>query len=550
MTPERWHRINALFHEALDRPVQERAAFLANACGGDESLRGEVESLIETDEQAGAFIEEPAFTSGVEMTTETRTLAKGQFVGPYEILSFLGAGGMGEVYLAQDTRLGRKVAIKFLSPHLMADRQAAKRLIREARAAAKLDHPSICTIYEIGTHSNNSYIVMQYIEGETLAQRVQRGQLEPPEALSVAFQVADALSEAHSQGIIHRDIKPQNIIISPRGRVKVLDFGLAKLMTQDTVSGRLGSVESTLSTPGLVIGTVPYMSPEQIKGDLIDPRTDIFSFGTLLYEMICGLHPFTSSNAVATAAAILTAETAPITRYCSHAPFGLQRIISKCLQKDKERRYQTIVDLLLEIGNVQNEVARQLRYPIRELSPESREDNSVRPTSPLGRYEIDEIEPLDYLEAEIRKVDQALGAAFLPNESPSILVHMVIDLVDLIAIAMSCSPFLACIRIADGSFAVPQTQFVTVAVVALISFFYFALTQSGCSRTFGMMLTNTRVVDGVTFKEISASRALIRTAGYFIAVVPAMLGIIWRAFNSNHRAWQDFLSGTIVVRDY
>jgi len=274
-------------------------------------------------------------------------------ISHYRIIKPLGAGGMGEVYLAQDTKLDRKVAIKFLPESLVADEQARKRLVREAQAAANLDHPNICAIHEVGEEDGRSFLVMQYVEGETLDFRIKRKPLDLSESLSIATQVADALAEAHAHGIIHRDIKPSNIIIAPRGQAKVMDFGLAK--------ASLGGVEteaetqSLLTAPGVVLGTVPYMSPEQVKGEKIDARTDIFSFGIVLYEMLSGRQPFANDSAAATASAILTHEPLPLARYCTDVPDELQRIVRKCLEKDRERRYQTIRDVALDLDSCRRE---------------------------------------------------------------------------------------------------------------------------------------------------------------------------------------------------
>ncbi|MEK6324033.1 MAG: serine/threonine-protein kinase, partial [Acidobacteriota bacterium] len=236
------------------------------------------------------------------------SLLIGTTISHYRILSRLGAGGMGEVYLAQDTKLDRKVAIKFLPPESMADEQAKKRLLREAQAAATLDHPNVCAIHEVGEEDGRSFIVMQYVEGETLGNLIQHKPLELRESLDIAVQVADALTEAHSQGIIHRDIKPQNIMITARGQVKVMDFGLAKVVAE---RGRFESdaeTQSLLTEPGMIVGTVPYMSPEQVRGEALDARSDIFSLGSVLYEIASGHQPFLSESAAATFSAILTRE--------------------------------------------------------------------------------------------------------------------------------------------------------------------------------------------------------------------------------------------------
>jgi serine/threonine protein kinase len=255
----------------------------------------------------------------------------------YRILSKLGAGGMGEVYLAEDLRLDRKVAIKFLPPESTEDEQAKKRLIREAKAAARLDHPNICAIHEVGEVDGQSFIVMQYVEGETLASRIHRKPAELKESLDIAVQVTDALAEAHSRGIIHRDIKPANIMLTARGQVKVMDFGLARVVQEKLSTDSLAETESLLTAPGVIVGTVPYMSPEQVRGETTDVRGDIFSFGAVLYEMLSGRHPFSAESVAATFSAILTREPLPLARYAD-APDELHRIVRKCLEKDRERR--------------------------------------------------------------------------------------------------------------------------------------------------------------------------------------------------------------------
>ena len=281
------------------------------------------------------------------MTSET--------LSHYRILQKLGAGGMGEVYLAEDTQLDRNVAIKFLPQESIADEQAKKRLVREARAAGKLDHPNICSIYEVAEEDGRSFIVMQYIEGETLASRIHRKPMEISESLNIALQVADALAEAHSHAIIHRDIKPQNIMINARGQAKVMDFGLAKVLEQRSLIESEAETESLLTHPGMIVGTLRYMSPEQVRGEALDARSDIFSFGTVLYEMISGRQPFADGSAAATVSAILTREPLSVARFAPEAPEELQRMVRKCLEKDRKRRYQTMRDVATDLENVRRE---------------------------------------------------------------------------------------------------------------------------------------------------------------------------------------------------
>jgi len=287
------------------------------------------------------------------------TFTPGAKLGRYEIRSKIGEGGMGEVYLAEDTKLNRRVAIKFLPVDSQANDQANKRLLREARAAAKLDHPNICAVHEVGEEDDRSFIVMPYVEGETLDLRLKWKRLEISDSLAIATQVADALAEAHAHGIIHRDVKPSNIIVTPRGRAKVMDFGLAKFSAIGVADGLKvnaeASTQALLTTPGTIIGTVPYMSPEQVHGQPLDARTDIFSFGVLLYEMLTGQKPFAAESPAGIISAILTKEPAPLAAYLLSYPPELQRIVAKCLEKDRERRYQTIRDVTTDLENVRAE---------------------------------------------------------------------------------------------------------------------------------------------------------------------------------------------------
>ncbi|HSF25739.1 MAG TPA: serine/threonine-protein kinase, partial [Blastocatellia bacterium] len=306
MKPERWREIEGLYNSALEREPDARAAFLEQECAGDEVLRQEVESLLDNQPGPTGLLQAPVRKILAQKVTEDERKFIGRRLGNYEVLSRLGAGGMGEVYLAEDTKLNRKVAVKLLPAGLTEDERARKRFVREAKTAAALDHPNICSIYEVGEEAGSSFIVMQYVEGEALSDRIQRKHLELSESLDVAVQVADALAEAHSRRVIHRDIKPQNIMITARGNVKVLDFGLAKVTRERLLAEPEASTESLLSEPGSILGTIPYMSPEQVRGEQLDARTDIFSFGSVLYEMLAGRHPFAAESAATTLSAILT----------------------------------------------------------------------------------------------------------------------------------------------------------------------------------------------------------------------------------------------------
>jgi tetratricopeptide (TPR) repeat protein/predicted Ser/Thr protein kinase len=275
----------------------------------------------------------------------------GQTVSHYRIVEKLGRGGMGEVYLAEDNQLGRRVAIKFLPKEVASDDRAKQRLLREAKTAATLDHPNICAIYEVGQEGDQNFIVLQYVEGETLASRLKRSLPDLREALSIAAQVADALNEAHTRGIVHRDIKPENIMLTKRNQVKVLDFGLAKVMRDASIID--ANTASMVSIPGMVMGTVPYMSPEQVRGEELDYRSDIFSFGSVLYELLTGRRPFEAKSSAEVISAILTSQPAPISRSSlGHNGNAEEQLIRKCLEKDAALRYQAMGDLIADLQEI------------------------------------------------------------------------------------------------------------------------------------------------------------------------------------------------------
>jgi serine/threonine protein kinase/tetratricopeptide (TPR) repeat protein len=354
MDPERWQRVERIYNAAIEREPGSRGRFLERECAGDEALRREVESLLSYQPEATGLLEAPVRKVMAEKVAESeRAQVLGRQLGNYRVLSLLGAGGMGEVYLAEDTRLDRKVAIKFLTPESTADERAKRRLIREAKAAAKLDHPNICSIYEVAEAEGQTLIAMQYVEGETLAHRIKHDPMEVREALAVAAQVTDALAEAHARGIVHRDIKPENIMLTARGQVKVLDFGLAKMDPDQAVMESETETPTRLTAPGMILGTVPYMSPEQLRGEQLDPRSDIFSFGALLYEMVTGRQPFAAESPASVLSAILTREPLPLARYAPDAPDELQRIVRKCLEKDRGQRYQSARELVIDLGHLQ-----------------------------------------------------------------------------------------------------------------------------------------------------------------------------------------------------
>ena len=356
MKAERYQQVERLFHSALECKPEDRAAFIEQACAGDEALRHEVESLLPYDDQARSFIETPpSNVAAAILAAEPEQSMAGRALGHYRILSFLGAGGMGEVYLAQDSKLDRKVAIKLLPPESASDQRAKKRLVREAKAAATLNHANICATYEVGEEEGHTFIAMQYVEGETLSTLIQNKSLDPRDAIEIAIQIAGALAEAHSKSVMHRDIKPQNIMITARNQVKVLDFGLAKVIPGELLE-RPAQTESLLSAPGILIGTVPYMAPEQLSGESVDGRSDLFSLGVVLYEMIAGHAPFRGATAGEIIAAILRDDPPPFGDLLGSAAGRLEQIVRRTLHKHPAGRYQTAGELQTDLA----EISRQL----------------------------------------------------------------------------------------------------------------------------------------------------------------------------------------------
>jgi serine/threonine-protein kinase len=355
MQAERWRQVDQLFDAALEREPSERAAFLDEACAGDDALRREVESLLAAHERAGSFIEMPASDSSAGLVTKEKTcLTVGRRIGHYEVISRLGAGGMGEVYLARDTRLTRNIAIKLLPASVTADERARARFLREAQLAATLDHPNICTVHEIGEDAEQWFIAMQYVEGKTLKDVMAGQPLGIKSLLAISLQAADALSAAHNKGIVHRDIKSTNIIITPRGQVKVVDFGLAKLMDKDAVSADWAGAE--LTQTGVILGTPAYMSPEQARGEPADHRGDIFSFGVLMYEMATGQLPFMAKSQPETLNAIINEPQRPVSELNKEVTPELSAIIDRAMAKDPASRYQSMQELLAALWQVAREM--------------------------------------------------------------------------------------------------------------------------------------------------------------------------------------------------
>lgn len=348
MKPERNRQIDRVFQAALACQPAMRQAFLDEACSDDPELRRAVESLLSSDKQARSFIESPAIEIAPELITHAHiTNATGKVIGPYKLEVPIGEGGMGKVYRAHDMRLGRRVALKLLDPSLTGNADQRTRFLREARLASSLDHPNICAVYEVGEIDGGLFIAMQYVEGETLRAIIKGRPLKLDSLLSISMQVADALAEAHDAGIIHRDIKPGNIIITPKGQAKVLDFGLAKLLERPE-----DEAETHLTMTGAVMGTPASMSPEQAKGVPADRRSDIFSFGGVMYQMATGQIPFRGRTKAEVIAALLHQPHTPALELNKEIPVQLSSVIDRALAKDPADRHQTMSEMIAGLRKV------------------------------------------------------------------------------------------------------------------------------------------------------------------------------------------------------
>ena len=407
MKPERWQQVSRLFESALALEEDARSQYLCEQCGTDEALREDVEKLIASHRDAAAegFMGSPAVERAADLLSDEEKnevrLQDGQLLGPYLILKRIGAGGMGEVYLATDTRLDRRVSLKILPHDFASDKQRMKRFALEAKVASTLNQPNILTVFEFGEIESLAFLATEYIDGETLRLYLHHSQPKLVEILDISAQIVAALEAAHEANIVHRDIKPENVMIRRRDHiVKVLDFGLAKL-TEKNKGGESGLRTDTeaptefKTAPGNVLGTVAYMSPEQSQGLPVDERSDLWSTGIVIYEMVAGRVPFRGATSSHTVVEILEKEAPPLSQLAKQkVPDELERIVRKAIAKNRDERYQTASDLLIDLRNLrkrlefQSEIERSTASTFSEV-PSSERNNQLLPeseqTQPVGK---------------------------------------------------------------------------------------------------------------------------------------------------------------------
>jgi serine/threonine-protein kinase len=422
MNPERWQQVRRIFEDAVEQPSAERLAFLDAACGADAELRREVEALLAACDTADDFLAAPPRQLATEVLAAQpfarSTLNPGQKLDHYEVVSLLGKGGMGEVYLAQDQRLGRQVALKVLPAAYTNDRARVRRFTQEARAASALNHPNIAMIFDLGEADCGHFIAMEFVEGQTLrahlAQEEQRG-LKLTEVLEIAAQMAAALAAAHQAGVVHRDIKPENVMLRPDGFVKVLDFGLAKLTELRDATHSALRTQHSGTAPGTVLGTISYMSPEQARGQEVDARSDLFSLGIVLYELATGRLPFDGATPSDVLAAILQNEPPSLTELTPSPPAEFQRIVTRALRKERDERYQTADALLHDLRALQHSLAWQTEQGATALLP-----GAATNEFPAAGAQSS----AEYLVKEIKRHKLALSAGLLALTLIAALVYL------------------------------------------------------------------------------------------------------------------------------
>ena len=359
VTPERWQHIARIYDSAVDQDESTRKGFLDEACAGDEDLRREVESLLEQD-AANAVVDRSLWATAASLFDDAPAPGPGMELGPYRIEGFIGAGGMGEVFRASDTRLNRRVALKLLPTSAALDQHMRARLRREARAVAALAHPHICTLYDVGSHNQVDFLVMEYLDGDTLAARLAGGRMPFDESLTYAIEIASALDHAHRHGIVHRDLKPANIMLTASG-AKLLDFGLAKFPSRagrpqapaiNVALEQMDGQDASETQDGAIIGTLRYMAPEQLEGRVVDARSDLFSFGAVLFEMLSGSRAFAGDNPADVRAAILEHEPPAVSSLQPTVPAAMDEIVRRCLAKNPNERWESADAVVRELRQV------------------------------------------------------------------------------------------------------------------------------------------------------------------------------------------------------
>ena len=350
---ERWQLIEQIYSAAMEREAGQRATFLAENCAGDDKLRREVGSLLAAHERAGNFIEAPPGKVAAQMLGEREPPSLvGRQLGPYRIVTLLGAGGMSQVYRARDTRLERDVAVKVLTAELAENREARLRFEREAKSVASLSHPSILGIYDVGKDEGVHYAVMELLEGETLRDQLARSALFWRQAVEIGLAIAEGLEATHAKGIVHRDLKPENIFLTSDGQVKILDFGIARVGQQFSSENDIDASAFFETSPGMVLGTVGYMSPEQVRGEKVEAPSDIFSFGCVLFEMVMGRPVFGRATAPEAISVILKDGAAALAGTERPLPVAVLRVIGHCLEEHPRERFQSARELVTNLRDV------------------------------------------------------------------------------------------------------------------------------------------------------------------------------------------------------
>jgi eukaryotic-like serine/threonine-protein kinase len=406
MNPEQWQQLQSLFHSARQLSPPERIPFIDKNCGEDKWLRQELESLLASQELAVPLFD--CFSPDSDSTSKPELLT-GRTIDRYRLISLIGKGGMGEVYLAEDLSLGRKVALKLLSAPLTGDVTQLRRFDQEACAVSALDHPNIVSIFEIGEADSLHFIAMEFVKGETLRQVLERGRVELRAALEIAIQIGLALAAAHRGGVVHRDIKPENVMLRDDGYVKILDFGIAKLTGQASATTSAEALKNRVvkTEPGLIIGTIDYMSPEQVRGMSVDTRSDIWSFGVVIYEMLTASKPFAGETNSDIIASILHNEAEPLARLLPEIPIQLQEVIATALSKDLEKRYQVIDDLVNDLKRLRQQIdSVDVLTPATPVSTEVVTNVIGNYRSPAGQLRAMKLPLTSRLERKL---------AFLPN---------------------------------------------------------------------------------------------------------------------------------------